>query len=368
MTMTPASNTVTELFQCRRLGIIMTPDPTDPAQAGGVMNPASARDGQDRLHLFPRMVTTGNYSRIGDVLVRFSPSGDPVGVEGYRIALEPREQYEKNPRNGGGVEDPRITYIKPLKMFVMTYVALASFGPRIAIAVSRDLRRWRRLGLVRFAHQHDIPIDLNNFDNKDGVFFPDVVRDPQGRPALALMHRLAYFLPHPHIPDEPDSPPEHGMHPGVWISYIPLSRVRWQGARALTHVEQHHVLMKHEAWWEITKIGMGTPPIRTPFGWLALYHGIAPNPDVPEGQHGHFIYRAGLVIFDHDEPRKIVYRSPEPLLSPETPEERTGIVSQVVFPTAIDPRENGRIDFYYGMADTRIGAGTLRLPDKLNIP
>jgi predicted GH43/DUF377 family glycosyl hydrolase len=45
---------------------------------------------------------------------------------------------------------------------------------------------------------------------------------------------------------------------------------------------------------------------------------------------------------------------------PETKEEREGRVPNVVFPTAIDVRDGGEADVYYGMADFRIGAARLR--------
>ena len=63
------------------------------------------------------------------------------------------------------------------------------------------------------------------------------------------------------------------------------------------------------------------------------------------------------------------HRSPEPILTPELPKEREGIVPNVVFPTAIDRRDDlglpGRFDVYYGMADKRIGVARLDLPEHL---
>ncbi len=51
-------------FRLQRLGVVMEPEPDNPTEAEGVLNPASAcgRDGQ--LYLFPRLVARGNYSRI----------------------------------------------------------------------------------------------------------------------------------------------------------------------------------------------------------------------------------------------------------------------------------------------------------------
>jgi len=53
----------------------------------------------------------------------------------------------------------------------------------------------------------------------------------------------------------------------------------------------------------------------------------------------------------------IRYRSAEPVLQPELPQERSGTIANVVFPTGIDRRDDlgcpDRFDIYYGMADTR---------------
>jgi predicted GH43/DUF377 family glycosyl hydrolase len=67
-------------------------------------------------------------------------------------------------------------------------------------------------------------------------------------------------------------------------------------------------------------------------------------------------YSAGIMIHDAERPDIVRYRSPHPLFSPETADERKGMVNNVVFPTAIDLRPDPRdYDVYYGMADSRIG-------------
>ena len=64
--------------------------------------------------------------------------------------------------------------------------------------------------------------------------------------------------------------------------------------------------------------------------------------------------------------RAIIYRSTTPILAPETYDERAGIVPNVVFPTGIDLRENGRLISTYGMADAAIGVVRLDLPAQLD--
>jgi beta-1,2-mannobiose phosphorylase / 1,2-beta-oligomannan phosphorylase len=54
---------------------------------------------------------------------------------------------------------------------------------------------------------------------------------------------------------------------------------------------------------------------------------------------------------------------------PLLPEERSGTIANVVFPTGIDRRDDlgaqDRFDVYYGMADQRIGVARLDMPEFL---
>ena len=61
----------------------------------------------------------------------------------------------------------------------------------------------------------------------------------------------------------------------------------------------------------------------------------------------------------------VVYRTPLPILEPETDYERNGLTSNVVFPSATDRRSNGVIDVYYGAADRVIAAARVTLPSEL---
>ena len=75
-------------------------------------------------------------------------------------------------------------------------------------------------------------------------------------------------------------------------------------------------------------------------------------------------YSAGIVIHDLERPDRILYRSPEPVLTPESRRERHGVVDNVVFPTGIDPRTDlgERVyDVYYGMGDYSIGAARMTI-------
>src|SRR5476649_469306 len=154
-------------FAAERFGVIMQPDPNDQRETWGVLNPGGVRSLDGVMHLFPRLVAEGNYSRIAHVRVRYE-ADTPVGVEGLEIALEPTEPYEVGP-SGGGCEDPRVVYVQALKRYVMTYTAYVPHEPRIAVAISEDLKVWQRLGLLRYEALASGP-DLNECGNKDAAF------------------------------------------------------------------------------------------------------------------------------------------------------------------------------------------------------
>jgi predicted GH43/DUF377 family glycosyl hydrolase len=347
-------------FALERLGVVMRADPVDPREAWGVLNPACARGRDGNLYLFPRAVATGNYSRIGVGRVRFDAGGDPVGVERLGYVLEPTEPYESNPRTAG-CEDPRITFIPALDRYVMTYAAYGPRGPRIALAASRDLERWERHGPVSFAFEARWRTDLNLYDNKDAYFFPEPLPGPDGRPALAFVHRPSWRVT-PAYEVLPDGIADR--RPGMWLSWLPLDRVgdRLEG---LTRMQWHAPFAGAEEDWQSLKIGGGTPPVRTPFGWLTIFHGVS-GAIVEGADHQQNVrYAAGAMVLDARDPLRVLYRSARPILQPDLEEERLGIVNNVVFPTAIDDRGAGRFDVYYGMADARIGAARLRLPERL---
>jgi predicted GH43/DUF377 family glycosyl hydrolase len=343
----------------QRLGVIMRGDAHNPDEALGVLNPATARAPDGKLYMFPRVVAAGNYSRVGIAEVIFDAGGNPTGVERRGYALEPTESYEQNARTAG-CEDARITYIEPLRRYLMTYTAYGPSGPRIALAASEDLVHWERLGPVKFAFDPALRVDFDLYDNKDAVLFPELVKDPRGQPALALIHRPAHVQGGRVVLPVGISE----QRASIWISYCAIEQAQASPAALLTW-RDHTLLAVPAEPWEETKIGAGTPPIRTPHGWLMIYHGVA-GQILENVDHQPYVrYSAGAMLLDIDDPRMIIYRSSTPILAPETEDERAGIVPNVVFPTGIDLRENGRVDIYYGMADAAIGVARLDLPAQL---
>lgn len=205
-------------------------------------------------------------------------------------------------QEGWGVEDPRITEIDGRYHLLYTAFGGRSWDDfRIARAVSDDLVHWHKEGPV-------LPEP-----NKDAALFPERV---DGR--YLLVHR---------------------REPSMWLA----------ASTDLHHWTDHLVLMapRPDSWEEL-KIGLGPPPVRIDAGWLVIYHAV----------DRHHVYRLGLAILDAKDPSRVLYRHPEPILSPELTWEREGLVPNVVFSCGLVERSES-YHVYYGGADTVIGVAAL---------
>jgi len=353
-------------FQLQRLGMLMEPEPGNPQEVEGVLNPAATRGPDGRLYLFPRLVAKNNYSRIGIARVKFNEAGDPSGVERLGIALEPEADYERRSDGRGGCEDARVTFVEPLQHYVMTYTALSPVGPRIALAMSEDLFHWERIGLATFEPFQGI--DFVHVDNKDASIFPVAIPNHAGKMQLAMLHRPLFPGTRPEdTACQGESRMVDREHESIWISYCPMPPEGLAPHRPGLF-NSHHRLASPVSAWEQLKIGGGTPPILTRHGWLILYHGVSKMAE-PDSDGHQLRYSAGLMVLSKEQPQEILYRSMNPVLTPESPQERHGTFANVVFPTGIDRRDDlgspDRFDVYYGMADARIGVARLDLPKDL---
>jgi len=353
-----AASTATDFpFRLVREGVLMIPDPHEPLEAEGVLNPAAGwADGE--LYLLPRMVAEGNVSRVGLARVEVA-DGRPVGLTRLGVVLEPTMTWERGAVNAG-VEDPRTTWLPRLNRHVMTYVAYGPAGPRTALAVSANLRDWQRLGPVAYRWDEDAEVDLNLYHNKNAVFLPEPVKAPDGELSFAVLHRPMGILdPDTSGSDPPDAKPPTGAAGGqaIWMSFVPVADATRDPA-ALTVWRGHRLVAGPEHPWEELKIGGGPPPIRVPEGWLLLHHGVTGLFDASRILQQHVHYAAGGMILDAEQPWRVVARSAESILHADTEHERIGVVPNVVFPTALVEIDGDNFVFY-GMADSSIGVARL---------
>ena len=234
------------------------------------------------------------------------------GFDGWGI--DPQPTLMPNPREYPeeiwGIEDPRITYVPELEQYAVAYTSFARGGPGVSLALTKDFQSFERYGVI-------MPPE-----DKDAALLP---RKIDG--FWALIHRPVTTL---------------GAH--MWISYSP----------DLQHWGNHKVILqaRRGGWWDANKIGLCSPPIETPKGWLVLYHGVR---QTASGS----IYRLGLALFDIDRPEICLQRGDSWMFGPEADYERTGDVRDVVFPCGQTIGADGdTIHLYYGAADSCMAMAT----------
>jgi len=194
-----------------------------------------------------------------------------------------------------GVEDARVTFIDD--KYYITYTAVSQDSWATALAVTEDFKSVERKGLVFYP------------ENKDVVIFPEKV----GGKYMAL-HR----------------PNNSGFgKPSIWYAESP-DMVHWGNHRC--------ILRPRDTKW--VRVGAGTPPIKTPEGWLVIAHGMDDKS----------AYSLFCVLLDLEEPRRVVRCADAPLLMPTEPYETDGFFGNVVFSNGMIEKD-GKILVYYGAAD-----------------
>ncbi len=221
-------------------------------------------------------------------------------------AIAPANEMEEY-----GVEDPRATLIDGL--WHVTYVSVSRWGITTSLATTRDFRSFDREGLIFLP------------DHKDVVVFPRVIG---GR-------YVALTRPMPH---------SFSRIFGIWIAF----------SEDLVHWGDHEMLaLPRWGYWDELRTGASAVPFLTEHGWVELYHGVDRNST----------YAMGALLLDPDDPRRVIARSPAPILEPTEPYERMGLFNDTVFSCGHIDLGDGRIRMYYGAADSVIAAADFRVDD-----
>ncbi|KJS16614.1 MAG: hypothetical protein VR69_08510 [Peptococcaceae bacterium BRH_c4b] len=291
---------------------LLSPIKEHPWESKYVLNTAAFRV-KDRVYLLYRAHGDDDVSRIGlavtdgyNVLERLP---EPVFV--------PQDRTEKK-----GVEDPRATIID--NKIYMLYTAYDGVIAQVSAAaielddlLNKRFDKWERKGLA-----------FQGIWDKDAILFPEKINGK-----YIIYHRI---------------------EPSIWVLH--LDKLEFPAPK----IEHSIILGPRSGWmWDSLKVGAGSQPIKTEYGWLLIYHGVDRNR----------VYRLGVVLTDIDNPERLLYRSPNPVLSPETEyeigKEGESWVPNVVFTCGAVPATDkevldagDEILVYYGAADTHICLAT----------
>lgn len=272
---------------------VMTPQ-GDSWEAKDVFNPAAWTDGETVYMIYRAEDSTGIGEWNGTSRLGLAESTDGINFSrNPEPILEPTEFWELP----GGCEDPRIVKINDT--FYLTYTAYDGENARLALASSSDLYNWKKHGLI----------------------FPDLEWSKAG----AIL-----------------SEPVNGRYwmyfgdTNIWAAYSE-DLLHW------TMIEEP-VLEPRDGKFDSRLVEPGPPPILTEDGILLLYN--AADEDL--------VYETGQVLFDSQDPTKVVARTNSSFLQPENHLEREGQIPNVVF-------IEGLVQFkekwylYFGMGDSGIG-------------
>ena len=116
---------------------------------------------------------------------------------------------------------------------------------------------------------------------------------------------------------------------------------------------ESHIIARPRYIWEMVQIGNCGSPIETEAGWLVLTHGVGPARD----------YSIGALLLDLKNPRKVIGRLRQPLLS-STDDEREGYVPNVVYSCGALIHA-GFLIVPYGISDSATRFARVRLDDLL---
>ena len=155
----------------------------------------------------------------------------------------------------------------------------------------------------------------------------------------------------------------HRIAPDIWITKTedPALRTGWTKGQVLVEASKFYKDIRGKP---PQKIGIAGPPIETPKGWLVIVH-VVHERDFTNWQNRFFAhYTLGFMVLDLQDPARVKYIRPSPILWPEKSYEILGNVPQVCFSyVAVDLGKE--IYIYWGGADTVICGGKIKKAELL---
>ncbi|RJQ38050.1 hypothetical protein C4559_02395 [Candidatus Microgenomates bacterium] len=308
---------------------ILSPDPNHSWESKAVFNPASLYDEENKkVHFLYRAVgddwtSVLGYASSNDGLhidfKHHSPAYIPrASFEGASVIPDPNSPFTSGPGTGG-CEDPRLTRLG--NKVYLTYVAYNGItGPRVALSsISNDdfnNHSWNKWS-------DPVLISKPNVIDKNACIFPETINGK-----YVIMHRI---FPH------------------ILIDFV--DNLDFNGK---TFLKGEHKIAPRTHGWDSRKVGAGPPPVKTPYGWLLIYHAVDDKHDNK--------YQIGAMLLDLKDPTKVLHRSSQPIISPTHWYENDGHKSGVVYPCGASII-NDNLHVYYGGADTYVCAATAKLPE-----
>jgi len=236
------------------------------------------------------------------------------------VVFKPEEEYEN-----GGTEDPRVAYRELTGEYYLLYTAVQQLPEsgevmaRLALATTLQPSNSSREAWTRYG-----PLFNQSLWTKSG----------------ALLIRDGY--PGPHYLIYGDS----SLVPGLQIASSP-NLINY------TTLPELFLEVRNQSFFDSKLVESGPPPMLLSDGnYLFLYNSARVDTNSSNGLQ----YNIGWCIINGTDPTQVVARSNVPLLSPELSWEISGLTPNVVFVEGMEQAATNSFVFFYGAADTAIGA------------
>lgn len=273
-------------------------------------------------------------SRIG-----YAESKDGVTMNRLDIpVLFPAEDDFKELDWPGGCEDPRVTMTED-GLYVMLYTSWNRKKARLSVATSRDLKHWTKHGAA-FEKAYD------------GRF-----RDMFTKSASILTKVKNGKL----VIDKVDG--KYFMYWGEYAVYAAVSDnlIDWYPVLD-EKKELRKLITPRNGYFDSSLTECGPPAIRTKHGIVLMYNGKNKHKDGDTAYPGG-AYCAGQVLFDNNDPYKVLDRLDKPFFYPEASFEKSGQYKDgTVFIEGLVYFKQ-KLYLYYGCADSKVGVAVC-IPEK----
>lgn len=301
-------------------------------EAGDVFNPAAAvRNG--KIYVLYRAEDRSGMG-IGKRTSRLGIAESRDGIQmkrGAEPVFYPKEDTQKEYEWPGGCEDPRIAVTED-GLYVMLYTQWNRKVARLAVATSKDLRNWTKHG----------PAFLKAYDGR----FKDLFSK-----SASIVTRIAHEK---QVITKVNG--KYMMYWGERFMNIATSDdlVNWKPAvDEKGHLEL--VLRPRRGYFDSDLTECGPPAIVTDKGILVLYNGKNKGGIGRDTSYTANTYAAGQVLFDRNDPSRVISRLDKPFFVPTEPFEKSGqYPAGTVFIEGLVYFKN-KWFLYYGCADSRVG-------------
>jgi predicted GH43/DUF377 family glycosyl hydrolase len=261
-------------------------------------------------------------------VIGISRSKEGIHFENRAPFIVPEEPWEAH-----GCEDPRITFFEG--KYYIFYTAISGYpfskdNIKVGLAISKDLKRVDERHLVTPFNAKAMTLFPERINGKITIIFSAFTDMPPAKMAIAQFDKI-----------------EQLWDQNFWNEWV-------------KNIDSHAVDFRRNQY---DHLEIGTPPVKTKYGWLLVYSHIENYFKNPNG--GDRIFGIEAILLDNNDPKKILGRTRGPILVPEEPYELSGYIPDVIFPTGVLV-EKETLHIYYGAADTTTCLAYVNLKDLIS--